>query len=96
MVEFVQQMLEDIALHQALAETTDRGGVRHLVVVQGKTHDPDKGQSIAQGLFHRHVAEVIPPLELENLEHGQWRIVDRHRVFLDTNLGDYRDRRGGV
>jgi len=72
MVAFVQQPLEAIALHQALAETADRGGVRHLVAVQGKPHEPDKGQAIAQRLFHRHVAEVAPPLEQEGLEHEKW------------------------
>ena len=74
MVEFVQQTLEDIALHQALAETADRGGVRHLVVVQRKAHEPDKGQTITQGLFHCHVAEVVPPLEQEDLEHEKRRV----------------------
>ena len=74
MVEFVQQALEDIVLHQALTETTDRAGVRHLVVVQGKAREPDKRQAIAQGLFHRHVAEVVPPLEQENLEHEKRRV----------------------
>ena len=28
--------------------------------------------------------------------HGVDKMVDRHRVFLDTNLGDYRGRQGGV
>jgi len=71
MVEFVQQALEDSAHNQALTETADRGGVRHLVVVQGKAHESDKGQAIAQGLFHRHVVEGVPPLEQENFEHEQ-------------------------
>ena len=73
MVELVQQSLEDSALHQTLTETADCGGVRHLVVVQGKGHEPDKGQAVAQALFHRHVAEAVPPLEQENFEHEQRR-----------------------
>jgi len=65
---------EDIALHQTLTETADCGGVRHFVVVQRKAHEPDKGQAIAQGLFHRHVAEVVPALEQEDLEHEKRRV----------------------
>jgi hypothetical protein len=44
------------------------------IVVQGKAHESNKGEAVAQGLFHRHVAEVVPALEQENLEHEKRRI----------------------
>ena len=33
---------------------------------------------------------------LVDLWSGRTLHMDRHRVFLDTNLGDYRGRRGGA
>jgi len=56
MVKFVQQALENMALHQALTETADRGGVRHFVVIQGKTRESNKGEAVAQGLLRRRIA----------------------------------------
>ena len=44
-------------------------------------------------------AVVAACLTLEALGHRLEAVpppLDRHRVFLDTNLGDYRGRRGGV
>ena len=57
-----------IARNEALPEGTDRGGVGHLVVIQGKANKPDKGEPFVQSFFHRRVTQIVPTPEQKDLE----------------------------
>lgn len=78
-----------IALNEALADATARGGVRHFVVIQENANEPDKGKTVVQGFFHHPVGEVVPALKQKDFEHWKQQIC-RIAYALTTSLSVLR------
>ncbi len=57
-------------LDQALAETPD-GGLVGDVVFDGEPGEADEGEASQKGLLNGRIAELAPPLEQQDLEHGR-------------------------